>query len=396
MARFSPGDLVYHDYGEPVVVYHERLVLCHVDQLDYVICTPDRDVYVETLDGSNPDLASFHVGLPGGVLPPAIAGGRVYGFGAIAARDYNQLLQQGRVEAQAERGRRGLAALAAAPPVAVAADQVWVLAEMVRGHKIGEEITPNPNQVNDGDWGLHRMTDSEGKARVVLVAYVRKEDLEGFCEERIQLCRDSESLHGEDTIAGDDSRTLSIKYGVNGERSRTVKESVQEMRVTEFDDFPFTPRTTAEYMRAVTTVAESCLSQHNMWVTQSGIPSGDRSIYEDDCLARVLDYAVKFDGLNIMNLASFELIIRRRQLIAEAHSHTPGAPSYEAAEHFLQTGYRPGGAIVVPSLQKYVAEKLHQDGQILKERRKLREERGAGRGRGKPGKTTNPGQDQKQ
>lgn len=88
-----------------------------------------------------------------------------------------------------------------------------------------------------------------------------------------------------------------------------------------------------------------------------------------------------YDGLNVVNLASFELIARRRQLIAEAHAHSPGAPSYEAADHFMQTGYRPGGAIVVPALTKYVSEQLHQEGQIMKERRKLREER-ASRGRG--------------
>ena len=55
---------------------------------------------------------------------------------------------------------------------------------------------------------------------------------------------------------------------------------------------------------------------------------------------------------------------------------------YEAADHFLQVGHRPGRAIVVPALTKHVAEKLHQEGQILKERRKLREEKG---GRGNPG-----------
>ena len=193
-------------------------------------------------------------------------------------------------------------------------------------------------------------------------------------------------MYGDDRVAGDDARTLSIKYGANGERSRAFKESVQEMRVVDFDDFPFVPRTCCDYLKAVSNVAESCLAQHTMWVSQSGIPSGDRSIYEDDCLSRMIDLAVKFDGLNITNLACFELAVRRKQLIAEAHSYSPGAPSYEAADHFLQTGYRPGGAIVVPALTKHVADKLHQEGQILKERRKLREEKGLGKGKAK-----NPG-----
>lgn len=395
MARFSPGDLVYHDYGEANMIVHERLVLQHVDGQDYTIATPDRDIYVETLDPGNSDLVGFYVGGANGALPPGLAGRNIYGFGGISARDYRQLLADGKTEAEAEKGRRGIAMPA---PIAAAGggdDSVWVLAEMVTGHRIGDEINLSPGAVTDGDWGLHHMTDADGKARIVLAARVKREELAGFCEERIQLCREAEASSGDDLLAAEDARTLAVRFGVNGERSRGFKESVQEMRIEEFSDFPFNPRTCSEYLKAISDVAESALSQHTMWVTQAGIPSGDRAIYEDDCLARILDYAVKFDGLNIVNLASFELLARRRQLIAEAHAHSPAAPSYEAADHFMQTGYRPGGAIVVPSLTKYVSEKLHQEGQILKERRKLREERGGrGRGRGQPGKN-GAGQDAK-
>ena len=399
MARFAPGDLVYHNYGEVPAVYHERLVLAHVDHLDFVICTPDRDVYTETLDNSNADLVSFHIGGANGALPPELVGRNVYGFGVLGAREYRNILDEGNRESLAERGRRGLAAPAPpAGPVPAAApaggDAVWVLAEMVNGFRIGDEVVLAANAVMDGDYALHHMNDGDGKARVVLVSKVKRDDLSTFCEERIQLCRDAEAAHGDDLLASEDARTLSVKYGVSGDRSRSFKESFQEMRIEEFSDFPFTPRTCAEYLKAITGVAESCISQHTMWITRAGIPGGDRSIYEDDCLARILDYAIKFDGLNVVNLASFELLVRRRQLIAEAHAHSPAAPSYEAADHFLQTGFRPGGAIVVPSLAKYVSEKLHQEGQIMKERRKLREERGHGRGRGRgqPGKQ-NPGLD---
>ena len=89
-----------------------------------------------------------------------------------------------------------------------------------------------------------------------------------------------------------------------------------------------------------------------MWVAQSGVPSGDR---EDDCLSRMIVLAVKFDGLNISNLACFQLA--RRQLIAEAHAYSPSSPSYEAADPFLETGRRPGGAINGCP----VSTKLHQE-----------------------------------
>ena len=88
-----------------------------------------------------------------------------------------------------------------------------------------------------------------------------------------------------------------------------------------------------------------------------------------------------YDALNISNLASFELLIRRKQLLAEAHAYNPSAPSYEGADHFLGTSYRPGGAIVVPELTEHVSRKLHQESQILKEKRKQQEMKGKSYGK---------------
>lgn len=105
-------------------------------------------------------------------------------------------------------------------------------------------------------------------------------------------------------------------------------------------------------------------------------------------MSRALDLAITYDSLNVSNLASFELLIRRKQLLAEAHAYNPSAPSYEGADHFLGTSYRPGGAIVVPELTEHVSRKLHQESQILKEKRKQAEMKGKGPGRG--GKSSGP------
>jgi hypothetical protein len=73
--------------------------------------------------------------------------------------------------------------------------------------------------------------------------------------------------------------------------------------------------------------------------------------------------------------------------------HNPGAPSYEGAEHFMGTGSRPGGAIVVRELVDHVADRMAADARILKEKRKQNEYRqlqgggeGRGRGRGRGGR----------
>ena len=217
-----------------------------------------------------------------------------------------------------------------------------------------------------GDRALVRVTDSEGIDTVVMAAKVDPSELAAFCEERIALCRGSEAVAGDDRHSADDVRTMSVR---------------------EFDDWPLMPRTCQDYLNAVSEVVESCYMQHLAWVQQARIPEGDRSIYEDELLSRVIDTAVKYDCLNIVNLASFEMIVRRKQLLAEAHVGNPSSPSYEAADYFMGRRYRPGGGIVVPSLTEHVAKRMHEDAQVQKEKRKLSEAKGLGK-KGKP--TTSP------
>ena len=166
-----------------------------------------------------------------------------------------------------------------------------------------------------------------------------------------------------------------MRYGLNGERLRSFRESVNELQEVEFSDYPLEPRTALSYVKAIASIAESATAQHHMWINSSRIPEGDRSVYEDEVLARIVDTAVTYDGLNVANLASMELVCRRRQLLAEAHSQNPAAPSYMGAEHFLGQTYKAGGGIVTPVLAEHVAKRLQQQSQIWKEKRKAEENR---------------------
>lgn len=115
-------------------------------------------------------------------------------------------------------------------------------------------------------------------------------------------------------------------------------------------------------------------------MNSSRIPEGDRSVFEDEILARILDGAVMYDSLNISNLASMELVVRRRQLLADAHSLSPGAPSYLGAEHYMGQMYKVGDGIVVPTLTDHVSKQMQAQSQIMKEKRKLEEAKGKNRG----------------
>ncbi len=394
------GSLAYIDYGEVPLVIHARLVVAQLQGSEYMIVTPDQHRYVEDLNNAtNPDTNRIWYGPDTGALPQGVAGRYVYGFGAITAADVARWMAAGRRECEAERVSRGLLAPAAAPVAADGAGaaaavpgagggadgMVWVLAEMLPGRKIGEQIATPPGLVSNDGWALVRVADGSGVTRPCLVKHLPEDDIPSFCEERIGLARSSEAIAGEDRSACDDVRTLEVTYGQNGERQRSFRETVKELTQTDFPDFPFAPRTTLEYVRAISSVAESATAQHHVWIHGARIPDGDRSVYEDEVLARVLDQAVMYDCLNISNLSCMELVCRRRQLLAEAHSSSPGAPSYMGAEHFMGQTYKAGGGIVVPTLTDYVSRQMQAQSQIMKEKRKMEEAKAKGRG-GKPPK----------
>ena len=395
----SPGDVVYMDYGERPRVVHTRLVLAVVDHgtHEYVVLTPDKDIYPEVLHESNEDLAHFFLSGPHGGIPRGVSARNVYAFAPMAPAELALHMQAGRAVAEEEIRHRGrgpdpAAGVGIMPQGAVTAveaatsdQEIWVLHDYVKGKKIGEEIVLPADAPKLGDRAMVGVKDSDGKDVTVLAAKIERGELAEFCEGRIAAYRAAEAIDGDDKQVGDDVRTMSVKYLANGDRGRPFKDSVKEFIQVEFDDWPLQPRTCQDYLNAVSEVAESCYMQHLAWVQQARIPEGDRSIYEDELLSRVIDTAIKYDCLNIVNLASFEMIVRRKQLLAEAHVGNPSAPSYEAADYFMGRRYRPGGGIVVPTLTEHVAKRMHEDAQVLKEKRKLSEAKGKGKG-----KTTTP------
>ena len=60
---FTPGSICYLDYGEAPPCIHTRLVLAALDDPnapgDFVVCSPDLDIFVEELEAGNVDLTGF-------------------------------------------------------------------------------------------------------------------------------------------------------------------------------------------------------------------------------------------------------------------------------------------------------------------------------------------------
>ena len=76
------------------------------------------------------------------------------------------------------------------------------------------------------------------------------------------------------------------------------------------------------------------------------------------------------DCQNVKNLVGVDLMLKRIMLHEEAISENPDAPSYEGSEMYLGIPEAAGGAYVVPSLRKHVAEEMGKKAAILKEKAK--------------------------
>ena len=91
-------------------------------------------------------------------------------------------------------------------------------------------------------------------------------------------------------------------------------------------------------------VAESSYAQHLAWSQQTKILEGSRALYEDETLSHILDTAITYDCLCVPNLACFELLVRRKQLLAEAHILQERRKLEEAKGRKVAKGFRKRGS----------------------------------------------------
>ena len=105
MALLNRRVLVQYDVGGPVL-WHERLPLEHLGVDDYVVVTPDRDIYVEELSVVNSDLRGIRVPARAGAVPAWIAAHEIYGLPNWTAAEMSAIRDEARRIGADERARR--------------------------------------------------------------------------------------------------------------------------------------------------------------------------------------------------------------------------------------------------------------------------------------------------
>ena len=126
MALLEVGTRCYINRG--FNEWQERIVLAHVRQTLYIVCSPDFEVFCEDLDMAYPEIVAIRLQPRGGGLPTGVPQNLVWGFGRLSPAQVQALVEEARELAEQERAAFGVgpgAEVRAAPPAGQEHAQTW-------------------------------------------------------------------------------------------------------------------------------------------------------------------------------------------------------------------------------------------------------------------------------
>lgn len=365
--------LVQYDVPGPVL-WHERMVLFHLGADEYIVATPDSDVFVEDLGLLNDDLRGIRVKPSPAVLPPGIAGD-VYPLPAFDAGAIANLRAEGTTVLNQERAARGLGAVGAVAPAAVVAgaaasgavvpDQLyWVAAESAGDIKFGDQVHGVGAALVDGGKSIHTLGDGAS----LFVQCLKGSNMSSF----------------KTRPGGWDFRTTCVEYDAMGKAEASLKEVARKSHEIDLDWSLTGPRTSRWCMSYLLVENLGLEGHHERFRQLCKLDSSSWGIQEHYQLSMTLKYAIRSDQLNPYNNLFCEVIFRRLQTIEFAYMERAREQEAKAVggKLLLEEQSTFGGLtraaatlMICPQLLEHVRGEVERDAQLSKNLRKAREER---------------------
>ena len=362
--------LVLYDVPGPDL-WHERLVLQHIVNEDYVIATPDSDVHYEELSLLNVDLKGIRVKPNANALPVGIAAAAVYPLPAFTAAEMTALRDESVRVLAAERAVRGIAAPAAvaAPPVAgpvgfVAGTLFWVAAECIGDYKFGDQVQGVAANLVKGAKSIHTLPDGSNMFVECIDGGERVQFLQ-----RPSLC---------------DNRVVPQEVDALGKPDCSLKEVSTKFKEAEVGWSLTGPRTSRWCISYLVVEGLGLEGHHERFRTLCKIEASSWGVQEHFQLSMIAKHALQVDQLNGYNNLFLEVIFRRIQTIEYSYAERAreqeskavgGRMSLEEQQTFGGVTRQAGTLMVCPELLDYVKSEVERDASLAKNLRKAREER---------------------
>ena len=393
MALVSREVLVEYDVGGPRL-WHERHVLEHIQGDNYVVVTPDRDIFSEELGLLNPDIRHIRVRPGPGIVPGGVNPAQIYGLPVFTAAemvqfqaDAQRVVAQGRVNPGAAPG------IAVAPvllgPVAVAANLgaaveeypsgtlKWLAAECTAVFGYGQEVLGVAAAMVRGAKEVHIL----GSERV-FVECVDGADRHQFMQ-RPARC---------------DLRVLPQELNALGQPERSLKEIATACKESDVKWTLSGPRTAKWCINYLAVEGLGFEGHHERLRQVTKADASSWGIQEHFQVSMSLRQALLVDQVDGCNMLSVEIQFRRLQTIEFSYSEKAreleakavgGRLSLEEQTTFGGVTRQFSTLMICPDLLDHVKSEMKKEASLAKNLRKAREERENARKsrKGKPEET---------
>ncbi len=382
MALLNRKVLVLYDVGGPDL-WHERLILNHIENDDYVVATPDLDVHYEELSIVNPDFKGIRVKPARGGYPPGIAAHQVYPLPALNGAQMAALRNTGLQVLQTEQTSRGIGAQqgGAADPVQggpveatkfQAGSLYWVAAESVGDIRYGDHVSAVNQPLVKGSKRVH--------------------SIPGGGEVFVECIDGGERAQHLQKPAEWDHRVLGQEIDALGKPDCSLKDVAKKAREQEVTWVLTGPRTTKWRVSYLVVEGLGLEGHHERFRQLARVDASSWGVQEHFQLSMIIKHAMQVDQINACNNMFCEVIFRRLQTIEYAYAEkvrdaesrsVGGRLSVEEQQTFGGLTRQAGTLMICPELLDYVKGEVERDASLAKNMRKAREERELARKQGK-------------
>ena len=380
MALLNRQVLVMYDVAGPDL-WHERLVLFHIHQDDYVVATPDSDIHYEELSLVNSDLKGIRVKPSPNTLPIGVAPGQVYALPAFTAAQIAALRNAGQQVLREERLARGLIEADGRPradggQIASSPFQAgqlyWVAAEQSGEYKFGDEVKGVADAPVRGNKSVHVIADGTS----IFVECIDGEDRAKFVQ------RPSLWEH----------RVLPQEIDALGKPECSLKDAAKKASEVEVAWVLTGPRTAKWCVSYLVIEGLGLEGHHERFRQLCKVDASAWGVQEHFQLSMIIKHALQVDQINGYNAMFCEVIFRRMQTIEFAYAEKArdaesraigGRLSLEEQQTFGGLTRQAATLMVCPELLDHVKAEVERDANLAKNLRKAREERELAKKHGK-------------
>ena len=252
----------------------------------------------------------------------------------------------------------------------------WIVAWPSDGLSVGDTWLPSAQALLGAEFGV----DTYNGHEIVLKAMGGESQLEA--RKSIEgvwsrLTNDVTPRGPEPSVI--DSRILPLDFDDRGGRNLDVQNYFRNFMPAIFDDWPLDgPRTVQWVLKFVKAQTGGNLgSRVQQFMALAKLNYQDGSMAEYNVIAKAVDLALSWDGVSIGNCASFELLLRRFQLIEEKFRHRlpqasgtnimdPEADSSLYLGLGMNSSYGKNMICMMPALSAFVGDELSKEAAISK------------------------------